>query len=105
MLFSDYQKRLWLRMIKCIDDYLQSKTTNFFSTVGELEAALDASEITDKLIINDFYTFWTPLEVRRALNGNDVNLEEVKNELIEMKNFLLKIKAEFNINSELDYYS
>ncbi len=43
---------------------------DFFSLVGSLEGALEASGITDSQVINKWYDFWTPLEIRRSIQGN-----------------------------------
>ena len=56
-------------MISLIDSYLNNENQDFYEIVGKLEGALDASEIKDNDLINQWYDFWTPLEIRRAIEG------------------------------------
>ncbi len=67
---SEQQQRLWQSMIDLIQGYLSGETEDFYRVVGKLEGALDASEFKDIDLINQWYDFWTPLETRRALEGN-----------------------------------
>lgn len=89
---TDHQSKLWQSMIDEIQSYLDGATEDFYDLVGRLEGALDASEIQDKLLVNQWYDFWTPLEIRRSIEGNNVDKKKVVNELIKMKTFLLKNK-------------
>ncbi|WP_458250538.1 hypothetical protein [Geobacter anodireducens] len=57
--------------------------------VGELEGALDASEIKDYDLIDRWYDYWTPLETRRVIQGNNVDKVKAIDELVAMKSFLL----------------
>ena len=82
------------RMIDLISSYLNGNTVNFFNLVGSLESALDASEISDERLVKQWYDFWTPLEIRRAVEGNKVNQEKAIKELKAMKEFLLNNKEE-----------
>lgn len=79
-------------MIDLIQDYLDGRTDDFYTVVGKLEGALDASEINDKVIVNQWYDVWVPLETRRAIEGNNVEKAKAFEELIAMKLFLLKNK-------------
>jgi hypothetical protein len=80
-------------MLEFIQEYLDGETDDFCSVVGKLEGALDAAEIKDKAIINEWYEKWIPLETRRAVKGNDVKKGDAMDELSAMKTFLLsKIK-------------
>lgn len=90
MKMTDYQRRLWKSMIDEIQHYLDGETEDFYGLVGRLEGALDAADIKNDQLINQWYDFWTPLETRRSIEGNDVNKQKAMNELINMKNFLLK---------------
>lgn len=87
---NDHQRRLWKDMIKLIESYLNDETKDFYGVVGKLEGALDASEIKDVVLVNQWYDFWTPLEIRRAIEGNQVNKHKAMKELTAMKDFLLK---------------
>lgn len=92
MKMTDHQKRLWQSMINQIQNYLDGKTKDFYTLVGELEGALDASGIIDNELINKWYNFWTPLEIRRSIQGNNINKKEAIHELKNMKNFLLQCR-------------
>lgn len=88
------QKRLWQSMIDLIQRYLNEETNDFYDLVGKLEGALDAADIKDKELVSKWYDFWTPLETRRAIQGNNIDKEKTNKELNMMKEFLLK-----NINN------
>jgi hypothetical protein len=90
MKMTDHQRRLWKSMIDEIQHYLNGETEDFYGLVGKLEGALDAADIKNDQLINQWYDFWTPLEIRRSIEGNDVDKQKAINELINMKNFLLK---------------
>jgi len=92
---TEHQKRLWQTIIDLIQSYLDGKTDDFNSIVGKLEGALDASEIEDKSLVNEWYDYWTPLEIRRAVAGNKVDKDKAIKELMSMKDFLLR-KVERN---------
>ena len=87
---NEHQYLLWRSMVILIDRYLNNETQDFYGIVGKLEGALDASEIKDKKLVEEWYDFWTPLETRRAIQGKEINRTEVLEELREMKSFLLK---------------
>lgn len=91
---SEYQQRLWQSMIDLIQSYIEGKTEDFYSIVGNLEGALDASEIKNNDLVKEWYDFWTPLEIRRAIEGNNVNKVKAIEELTLMKAFLLSKKEE-----------
>ncbi len=86
---TEHQKRLWQSMIDSIQSYLNGTTDDFVSLVGGLEGALDASEIKNELLVKQWYEFWTPLEIRRATEGNKVDKDKALKELMSMKDFLL----------------
>ena len=87
---NDHQKRLWQSMIDLIDSYLAGTSQDFCSTIGKLEGALDASEIQDKSLINEWYEFWAPLEIRRAVEGNNTDTKKAIEDLTKMKLFLIR---------------
>jgi hypothetical protein len=87
---NDHQIRLWQNMIDLIESYLNNETQDFYVIVGKLEGALDASEIKDDNLINQWYDFWTPLETRRAVEGKQPNRDKAIEELKAMKSFLIK---------------
>ena len=90
MKMNEHQNRLWKSMIDLIESYLNNETQDFYGIVGKLEGALDASEIHNKDLINQWYDFWTPLETRRAVEGKEVNRDKAIQELTAMKSFLIK---------------
>lgn len=89
MKMTEHQRRLWQSMIGLIQEYLDGRTDDFCTLVGKLEGALEASELKNGEIINQWYEFWAPLEIRRAIEGNNVNKAKAGEELTAMKLFLL----------------
>lgn len=83
-------------MIDAIQHYLDGETEDFYSVVGNLAGALDASEIKDEHLINRWYDFWMPLEIRSAIEGNSVDKKKAIVELNNMKEFLVNIINEQN---------
>jgi hypothetical protein len=79
-------------MIDLIQSYLSDETEDFYGIVGKLEGTFDASELTDTALVNQWYDFWTPLEIRRAVEGNNVNKTKATIELTAMKKFLCEQK-------------
>ena len=91
---NEHQQRLWQSMIELIQSYLNGDTEDFYGLIGKLEGALDASEIKDDALINKWYDVWLPLEIRRATEGNNINMEAAIKELKRMEEFLLNNKDE-----------
>jgi hypothetical protein len=98
MRMNEHQQKLWQKMIDLIQSYLDGQTNDFCNVVGKLEGALDASEITDNEIIEQWYNVWTPLEIRRAVDGNNIDKQKVSADLDKMKKFLVSIMT-FQKNS------
>ena len=99
MKLNDHQKRLLRNMIDMISKYLEHSSSDFYSLVGNLEGALDASELKDPELINKWYGYWLPLETRRAgkvYKGENVAYDEVKEELSLMLEFLRSIEQNSN---------
>jgi hypothetical protein len=90
MNLNEHQRGLWIKMINLIESYLNVDNEDYYEIVGDLEGALDASEIKDSNLINEWYDFWGPLEIRRAIQGNNSDKIKAIEELNAMKNFLLK---------------
>lgn len=64
-------------MIGFIDSY-ETGRLNFPQLVVSLQSALDAGEFKDQALFKRWYSFWTPLEIRRAVvieNGSGVKKE------------------------------
>lgn len=90
---TNHQKQLWQSMIDQIENYLDGKNKDFYGLVGSLEGALDSCSIIDSQVINKWYDFWTPLEIRRSIQGNNVDSQKAISELKKMKHFLLQYKT------------
>ena len=90
MKMTDYQQNIWKSMIDLIQSYLDGETEDFYSMVGKLEGALDVSEIKDIALVNRWYDLWTPLEIRRVIEGNNLNKTKAIEELRDMQNFLIE---------------
>jgi len=83
-----HQLQLWQSMIDLIKNYLSGKAQDFYDIVGKLEGALDAAEIKNTDLIQEWYNYWTPLEIRRAMQGNNVDINKAREELMLMLIFL-----------------
>ena len=95
MSFNDHQKRLWQSMINVISQYLKRSNSDFHSLVGDIEGALDASELKDTELITKWYEYWGPLEEFRAgaaCEGRKVAYDDVREELRAMMKFLRSIR-------------
>ena len=90
MEISDHQKRLWQSMVDLIQRFLNGETHDFYALVGKLEGTLDAAHIKDDHLVIEWYDYWTPLETRRAIEGNNIDKEKCIKELKIMKEFLIK---------------
>jgi hypothetical protein len=86
---SEHQRRLWMSMIDKIQSYVEGKNNDFHGLVGELEGALDAGEFRNEELIKGWYDVWTPLEIRRSIEGNNVKRIEAIQELETMKKYLI----------------
>ena len=86
---NEHQRRLWQNMIDLIQSYLNGETEDFYKVIGGLEGALDASEIKDDDLIHQWYDLWMPLEIRRAVEGNNINKIKALEELNGMQKLLL----------------
>ncbi len=98
---NEHQRRLWKNMIDLIQGYLIGQTEDFYQVVGMLEGALDAAEIKDQVLINEWYDYWTPLEIRRAVEGNKVQKLKVFEELQAVEKFLLDYQENADMPGEL----
>ena len=85
MKMKDHQKRLWQNMIDLIESYISEEDNDFCNLVGKLEGALDASDVKDSELINRWYDLWTTLEVRRAVEGDNVDRSKTIEELEKVK--------------------
>ena len=46
-----HEQRLWQNMVDLIQNYLNGETKDFYGLIGQLEGALDASDIQDHALI------------------------------------------------------
>jgi hypothetical protein len=92
MEFNENQTRLWTEMLKSITRYRRGDLC-FSDFIYGLEGYLDVGEYQDKELINQWYNYWTPLEILSATKGECTTLEDVTKYLSEMEIFL---KSKFN---------
>jgi hypothetical protein len=90
---NEKQSRLWKKMIDLIESYYQGNI-KYSRLVGELEGAKDAAEFEQKHLIKKWYDYWTPLEIRRSLEGDDVSNEDCLKELKNMEDFLREFSSD-----------
>jgi len=96
MKMINHQKQLWQNMIDLIESYINGTNNDFCDLVGKLEGALDTSDIKNNELINRWYDFLTPLEIRRAVEGNHIDNNKAIEDLQKMKKFLLLEKKNFD---------
>lgn len=98
MQFSEYQSRLWHRMLKSIECFRKGEI-QYYDLVSELEGSLDAGDFQDRKLVEQWYDHWTPLEILRARNGNNVTIEDVDKYLSDMKSFLMKVSLSIEVHN------
>jgi len=96
--FNELQKRLWADMLKSTESYRKGELC-YSDFIYGLEGALDAGEYQDKELIEQWYNFWTPLEILSATKGDSTTIEDVDKYLLEMELFL-KSKLDFRFQVE-----
>lgn len=84
---NEHQLRLIKRMWLFLSSY-EDGTISFPQLVGELECAFYAGEFKDEIFSNKWYELWGPLEDFNAVEGNNVNKNEVHRFIKEFKDFL-----------------
>lgn len=89
---NEHQRRLWLSMIDKIQSFIEGENDDFYGLVGELEGALDAGEFKNEELIERWYDVWTPLEIRRSIEGNNVKRVDAIQELETMKEYLMTVQ-------------
>jgi hypothetical protein len=87
MKFNEHQKSLWHKMINLIEDFRKSKI-QYTNLVYGLEGALYAGEFKDKIIVDQWYEFWTPLEIFSATKSNNTTILDIDEDLSKMEVFL-----------------
>ena len=84
---NEHQKRLWKSMLKSIEDFRNGNIA-YCNMVGELEGALDASDINNKEVSERWYDYWIPLEIERATKGNCVESADVEIFINNLEKFI-----------------
>ena len=90
MPFNEHQSRLWYGMLTSIGDFRKGEL-QYFDLVYDLEGALDAGEFKNHDLIEQWYGFWTPLEILYATKGNSVTIEDASKYIADMESFLKSI--------------
>lgn len=89
----EFQYKLWKNMIDIIDSYIDNENQEFADIVSQLQGDLDASEIEDRNLVRQWYSFWDPLEILVAvedMEGRKVHKAQALPYLIAMKKFLVE---------------
>ena len=89
---NEHQKRLWRSMVTNIGEFRNGRLA-YSALVGCLEGALDAGELQDKEIVNEWYDLWTPLEIHRATTGDSVDYRDVAHQLEPFERFVSTVLA------------
>ena len=90
MRFNEHQLSIWNNMLKSIADFQEGKIP-YYDFVGALEGAFDVGDFQDKDLIEQWYDYWTPLEILRAQKGNSVTIEDAKKYISDMELFLRSV--------------
>lgn len=98
MKFNELQKRLWANMLKSTESYRKGELC-YSELVYGLEGSLDAGEYQDKELIEQWYNFWTPLEILSVTKGDSTTIKDVDKYLSEMEMFL-KSKLDIRFQEE-----
>ena len=87
--------RLWDKMAGTAQAYLIGEC-GLGALVSELNACLQASEITDRTIVEEFYRYWEPLENEYACSremGLAIDEKRMRSGVEEMLVFLNRTRA------------
>jgi len=98
MEFNKLQKILWANMLKSTDRYRKGELC-YSDFVYGLEGFMDTGEFQDKELIEQWYNFWTPLEILSVTKGDITTIEDADKYLLEMETFL-KSKSDYHFNEE-----
>ncbi len=86
-IMNEHQNRLWQGMLEHIDNFRSGRLL-YSDFVGKLEGSLDAGEIKNKQIVEEWYDHWTPLEIERATKGDTVERASVENYIQSLERFI-----------------
>ena len=87
---NEHQSRLLRNMLQLVEQFRQGQL-KYYDFVGALEGALDAGEFRDADFVEIWYDHWTPLEITRAQQGNDVCAKDVEGYLSDMEAYLKSV--------------
>lgn len=90
MLFNEYQSELWRAMLDSIEEFRSGKIQYTVLVYG-LEGALDEGEFKCKDIVRQWYDYWAPLEIASATQGDNVTIEDIRQDLAAFESFLKSI--------------
>ncbi len=77
-------------MLQSIKDYQEGKIL-YEEMVSKLEGAFEASECKDRRISDEWFNFWTPLEIEYATDRMDSNATLVSSCLHDMTGFIERV--------------
>jgi hypothetical protein len=95
MLFNELQSKLWNSMINTIEDFRKERI-QYSTLVCKLEGTLDAGDFKNKSLVEQWYNYWTPLEILSATKGDSVTIEDVDKYLLAMETFLRSVLQKNN---------
>lgn len=87
IVLNQHQSRLLRDMLQFVEQFRQGKL-KYYDFVGALEGALDAGEFRDSGFVERWYDHWTPLEITRAQQGNDVCADDIEGYVSDMEAYL-----------------
>ena len=93
MLFNKYQSKLLQSMLDSIEAYRKGELP-YYDLVYSLEGTLDAGEFKNEKMVEQWYSYWTPLEIWSATKVNNVTIEDVNQNLSDMELFLNRLLLE-----------
>jgi hypothetical protein len=101
MIFNKQQDKLWLTMISLIGDFRKGDI-QYSALVYGLEGALDVGEFKNKTLVEQWYDYWTPLEILSATKGDNTTIEDADKYLSAMEMFLKSIPLTFNSLDQIE---
>lgn len=87
---TEHQIRIFTSMLQEIKRYSNSRM-HFSKFVTTLEGMFEAAEIKDQNTIDNFYRYWTPLEITNgyyADSGKEPQFSDVDKHLVDLTKFL-----------------
>jgi hypothetical protein len=79
-------------MISTIEDFLNGEI-QYTILVSDLEGALNAGEFTNKTLIEQWFDFWTPIEILSATKGDNVTISDADKYLSAMESFTFRLSS------------